>query len=673
MCPACQKAKGTTRRLSRLLLVLAWGGGPAAALAESLDRTALEQLFGEPVTTSATGKPQRASDVPVAMDIITAEQIRRSGARDIPGVLARYTSLDIMRYGPDDYSVSARGYALPNTPRMLVLVDGRQVYLDDYGRTIWSAIPVQLAEIRQIEVVRGPNSALFGFNAVAGVINIVTWNPARDLVNSIVLRGGTGRYGELSAVGTAKLPADGGLRISTGLRRQNVFSDGYGPDEQRTAPRNAQLATTAEIGVAEGVRVGFDASYVRASADALVPSFFVRERTETWSLRGRGSAETDAGLIEMSAYHNGLSYRVSGTPAWQQGVTTIELSDTVKLGAAHTVRPFLQYRRNELRESEAFRVSNYSTGASVRVGYQVVSAGGMWNWAIADGVEWTAAVRYDHLWLNGTGYDGPQQPFPTRDYDHRAMGTLAWNAALVWKPTGVDTLRLSAARGIESPSLLEFGARVSGASGGQFGSPFAPTTVVDNYEAGYRRRLERLSTDLDLAGFIQANRALSSSFWGMPILMPPAVAMPVTVPYSLGTSKQAGVEIALTIHLGAFEIGTKYRGAFIGGDLASSMVDYVHASPRHIATAHLGWTRDRWEADLFARYASSSSGVRLLATGTTVVTVKDYVTAAARIACRITPKLTVALEAEDMLQARQAQSIGTFAERRVYLSLRADF
>ena len=70
------------------------------AQAQSMDYGALEQLFGEPVTTSATGTPQRARDVPAEMEIITADDIRRSGAIDIPGVLSHVVGIDVQRVGP---------------------------------------------------------------------------------------------------------------------------------------------------------------------------------------------------------------------------------------------------------------------------------------------------------------------------------------------------------------------------------------------------------------------------------------------------------------------------------------------------------------------------------------------------------------------------------------------
>lgn len=117
--------------------------------------------------------------------------IRRSGATNIPDALAHVVGVDVLRWGVSSADVSIRGYDTPYSPRLLVLVNGRQVYLDDWGRTQWDAIPVQMAEIRQIEVVKGPNTALFGFNAAAGVINIITYNPLYDTINTASVNGGT--------------------------------------------------------------------------------------------------------------------------------------------------------------------------------------------------------------------------------------------------------------------------------------------------------------------------------------------------------------------------------------------------------------------------------------------------------------------------------------------------
>ena len=166
-------------------------GAAHGACAQSIDHGALEQLFNEPVTTSATGSPQRATDVPVDMSIITADDIKRSGATDLPTILSRVAGVDVLNWSAGDADVSVRGYNQAFSPRLLVLIDGRAIYLDDYGRTAWSNLPVTLTEIRQIEVVKGPNTALFGFNAAAGVINIITYNPLYDTINTASVNGGT--------------------------------------------------------------------------------------------------------------------------------------------------------------------------------------------------------------------------------------------------------------------------------------------------------------------------------------------------------------------------------------------------------------------------------------------------------------------------------------------------
>ena len=160
------------KRLAALLTAAALSYPVLPVHAQSLNYGATEQLFGEPVTTSATGSPQRASDVPVSMEIITADEIRRSGAYDIPGVLRHVLGVSFQQWTNNQADIGLRGYDQPFSQRVLVLIDGRQVYADYYGLTPWSALPIELGAIRQIEIVKGPASALFGFNAVGGVINI---------------------------------------------------------------------------------------------------------------------------------------------------------------------------------------------------------------------------------------------------------------------------------------------------------------------------------------------------------------------------------------------------------------------------------------------------------------------------------------------------------------------
>lgn len=77
---------------------------------------------------------------------------------------------------------------------MLVLVDGRQVFVGDYSRTIWDNLPVNIEDVRQIEVVKGASSSLFGSNAATGVINIITKSPLYDHGNVANVTVGTQNF-----------------------------------------------------------------------------------------------------------------------------------------------------------------------------------------------------------------------------------------------------------------------------------------------------------------------------------------------------------------------------------------------------------------------------------------------------------------------------------------------
>nr|QQZ50568.1 TonB-dependent receptor [Phenylobacterium glaciei] len=218
-----------------------------AAQAQSIDYGSLEQLFNEPVTTSATGSPQRSTEAPVDMTIISAADIKRSGATDIPTILSRVAGVDILPFAAGASEISVRGYNQSRSPRMLVLINGRQVYLDHFGYTDWHTLPVALEEIRQIELVRGPNSALFGFNAVSGVVNIITYNPKFDATDVVSVQAGNLGYSAATVVKTLKLGDKIAVRVSAGTDKQDEWAN--------TNP----AITAAQLSDPWGVRAALDA------------------------------------------------------------------------------------------------------------------------------------------------------------------------------------------------------------------------------------------------------------------------------------------------------------------------------------------------------------------------------------------------------------------------------
>ncbi len=156
--------------------------GPAEA--EDLELLTLEV----PTVVTASRHEQRITDVPAAMSVITAEDIRRAGARSVP---------DALRLVPDlasgAHAVSPRGYQGFLSNGVLVLVDGRQIFDSVFGGTLWHSWPFQLEDIERIEVIRGPGGVTWGANTLNGVINIITKDPAEQ--QGLTFIGGGGSRG----------------------------------------------------------------------------------------------------------------------------------------------------------------------------------------------------------------------------------------------------------------------------------------------------------------------------------------------------------------------------------------------------------------------------------------------------------------------------------------------
>ena len=121
-----------------------------------------------------------------------------------------------------EFNVSARGDNQLLANKMLVLVDGRSIYVDAHAVVYWKAIPVTLPEIKRIEVLKGPASAIYGFNAFDGVINIITKSPQE--MKGTTLQFGGGEFGTISSAAIhANTIGKFGYRLSVGHDQTNQW------------------------------------------------------------------------------------------------------------------------------------------------------------------------------------------------------------------------------------------------------------------------------------------------------------------------------------------------------------------------------------------------------------------------------------------------------------------
>lgn len=221
-------------RLRGIALVLLCGlalgaGGIPRARAEGdggeiseLKHLSIEELLDLPVT-SVNRYPEKLLNAAAAIEVISGDDIRRSGYTSIPDALRLADNLNVAQKNPHDWAISARGFNANLGDKLLVLIDGRSVYTPLFSGVFWNAQDYLLEDIDRIEVISGPGGTLWGANAVNGVINIRTKN-ARDTLGTYVEAGvGT----ELQDFGGARFGADLGhdvyLRV---YGKYSAYDDG---------------------------------------------------------------------------------------------------------------------------------------------------------------------------------------------------------------------------------------------------------------------------------------------------------------------------------------------------------------------------------------------------------------------------------------------------------------
>jgi outer membrane cobalamin receptor len=194
---------------------------------------------------TASRRQERLLEAPSAVSIITREEILRSPAHTIPELLQYVVGMDGYTKTHTDHDVAARGLAYDETPKMLFLIDSQPVNVVPYGGIQWPTLPITKASIDRIEVVRGPSSALYGADAQAGVVNIITL-PAGERQNSAsVVYGDRGsRVYELEVVGA---PTEGlGVSLTGSFTRTERKGDEEFAGASRVAP-NFDIKDWADI------------------------------------------------------------------------------------------------------------------------------------------------------------------------------------------------------------------------------------------------------------------------------------------------------------------------------------------------------------------------------------------------------------------------------------------
>ena len=211
-------------------------------------------------------------DAPVAVSVVGAEEIQKSAVTDsyadllrtVPGINTAQTSAR-------DVNLTPRLATGRNARATLALLDGRTIYQDYFGMVLWDLLPINFDEVKQVEVVRGPDSAMWGANAMGGVVNILTKDPAEMLGVSGKILGGTLDTREASALyagqsGAASYKVSGSYFTQDAWERPTTLPDGTPlPPYENTGTKQYRLDARLDLDRPEGAKWKFGAGF--ASSD----------------------------------------------------------------------------------------------------------------------------------------------------------------------------------------------------------------------------------------------------------------------------------------------------------------------------------------------------------------------------------------------------------------------
>lgn len=457
--------------------------------------------------TSVSKKSENLNTVAAAVTVISADDIRRSGALTLPEALRLAPGVQVGRVDSAQYAVSVRGFNDTFAQKLLVLMDGRSVYTPLFSGTLWQAQDTMLEDLDRIEVIRGPGGTIWGANAVNGVINIVS-KPARE-TQGFLLSGGGGS----DDLGFGGFRYGGQLSTNTFFRlygkydrwdRSHLVDDGTANDAWWKGQGGFRLdwdPSTSDRFTLQGDLYGM--SMDQTSPQVTLPSFgtpppldgYNSARDSRWDQGGGNvlgrwthqfSEESD---LNAQAYYDREQLKMA---------LLKETRDTYDLDLRHRVGIG---ERNEVVWGGGYRVNHSHVSDSSEVTFshatrvdQIANFFGQDEIKLVpDRLRLTVGSKVEHNDYTGFEFEP--------------------GARLSWTPTSKQTVWAAVARAVRTPSLFENEANVALAivppnalnplptlvsvSGN---TEFKSETLVA-YELGYRIQVHPQLT-LDLATFL---------------------------------------------------------------------------------------------------------------------------------------------------------------------------
>jgi vitamin B12 transporter len=516
----------------------------------------------EDVVVSASLAPEEEPSVSASVTVIAREQIQKSGKTDVLELLREVPGLDVVQSGGagSTTSVFIRGATSSQT---LVLVDGVRVN-DPFG-TGYDFSSLSTQNVERIEVVRGPFSALYGADAVGGVISILTRAAAATPTGRFTAGGGTRGFHEETLFATG---GEGPFALSVSGRDVHDGGDpqnvaGVSVDNAAWHSRNGSAAFAWTPGESFHAALTVDRTFARTE----IPSDGAQatpRRTATfdqtlWELPVRARfSETNVltGSLSDVEFHPGSAdpddttgFAQTDTRARTRGA---RVADSWTISSDNTLSGTASYERSNVDSRGSF-------GPIVEDRHTAIwGVGAEDQWTFAGGrLRAVAGIRYDRHSQFGSATDP--------------------RASLVWDLDPRDALRVSYGQAFRAPSIADLYYPF-------FGNPDLKPERSKSYEIGFQRKAGALRLDAalfrtDFRDLIQFDQQSQ-------------------LPGNVGRARTDGVEISAST-AGAGPLSGRLAYTYLRAIDETTDTPLVRR-PRHRASLEVGWTAPSWRADATA-------------------------------------------------------------------------
>jgi iron complex outermembrane recepter protein len=490
---------------------------------QDLSHLGLEDLMKIEVTT-ASKSAQPWLNVPAAVYVLTNEEIRRSGATNVPDALRLVPGVHVAQVDASKWMVSIRGFSSRFANKLLVLIDGRTVYTPLFSGVYWDTQDVVLEDVDRIEVIRGPGATLWGANAVNGIINIITKSAAETQGTLVSALAGTEERVQGTIRHGGQISDETFYRVyARYVERDSSRSPlgGQGSDRWSATQGGVRLDWENESGDRLVMRGDVRGGTLGQTTNrpVLAPPYVQptddRYHASSYSGLARYETQRAGGSTGVQLYFE-RSIRNAVEIEESRSTFDLDVQHAFPSGGAHTFMVGAGYRQTQDRLGSTALVSVRNPERTDR----------LWSAFVQDEIRLsrkaglTLGVKLEH-----NDYSGVEvQP----------------NARLSYQPNSSLTLWGSLARAARTPSRVEHDATLNilagPAQGGLSslvsisGSPRFDSESVIAYEAGARwQATDRLL--LDAALFYNSYRGLRAFQAGTPFMQ--ALPVPhIVVPYT---------------------------------------------------------------------------------------------------------------------------------------------